>query len=133
VNYLQANRARLQVMKEYERATREVDFVVGGRPSGRDVSINPITSMTGHPAVSVPTGFNPNGTPASVVLTGRLYEEGRLLLAARAIEASSGIHDRHPALEIDPETPFSADFVTASALFRISKFPKRAFPDRSLD
>jgi Asp-tRNA(Asn)/Glu-tRNA(Gln) amidotransferase A subunit family amidase len=99
VDYLQANRARLQLMKEYERATREVDFVVGGRPSGRDLSINPITSMTGHPAVSVPTGFNPNGTPASVVLTGRLYEEGRLLLAARVIEASSGIHDRHPALD----------------------------------
>jgi Asp-tRNA(Asn)/Glu-tRNA(Gln) amidotransferase A subunit family amidase len=99
VDYLQASRARLLLMQEYERATRDVDFVIGGRPSGRALSINPITSMTGHPSVSVPTGFNRSGTPASVSLTGRLYEEGRLLLAARAIEAASGIHNRQPSLD----------------------------------
>jgi len=35
-------------------------------------------------------------------------------------------------LEIDPETPFSADFITVSPLFRMLSFSKRAFPDRSL-
>jgi hypothetical protein len=35
-------------------------------------------------------------------------------------------------LEIDPETPFSADFLTVSPLFRLLNFAKRAFPDRSL-
>ena len=99
VDYLQANRARLLLMQAYERATRDVEVVIGGRTSGRDLSINPITSVTGHPSVSVPTGFNGNGTPAGISLTGRLYQEGRLLLAARAIEAGSGIHDRRPALD----------------------------------
>jgi hypothetical protein len=37
-----------------------------------------------------------------------------------------------PTLEIDPETPFSADFVTVSPLFRFLNFAQRAFPDRSL-
>ena len=37
-----------------------------------------------------------------------------------------------PNLEIDPERPFSANFVTVSSLFRARSFRKRAFPDRSL-
>lgn len=99
VDYLQANRARLLLMQEYERATRGVDFIIGGRASGREFSTNPITSMTGHPVVAAPSGFNRNGSPLSVSITGRLYEEGRLLLAARAIESASGIHDRRPKLD----------------------------------
>ena len=35
-------------------------------------------------------------------------------------------------LEIDPERPFVANFVTTSPLFRTPNFRKRAFPDRSL-
>src|SRR5882672_8515660 len=37
-----------------------------------------------------------------------------------------------PNLEIDPERPLSANFVTVSSLFRTPNFRKRAFPDRSL-
>jgi Asp-tRNA(Asn)/Glu-tRNA(Gln) amidotransferase A subunit family amidase len=99
VDYLQANRARLLLMQEYERATRDVDFVLNARASGRMNTINPLTSMTGHPVVSAPTGFNSAGSPTSVALTGRLYQEGSLLVAARAVEAASGIHDRQPKLD----------------------------------
>ena len=39
---------------------------------------------------------------------------------------------RTPLLEIDPERPFSANFVTVSSLFQTQNFRKRAFPDRPL-
>jgi Asp-tRNA(Asn)/Glu-tRNA(Gln) amidotransferase A subunit family amidase len=98
VDYLQANRERLQLMDAYARATRDVDVVVSGAVTLDPRSLNPITSLTGHPAVAVPTGFRPNGTPTGFTLAGRLYDEAGLLVVARVLEAATGLGGRRPPL-----------------------------------
>ncbi len=98
VDYLQANRERLHIMDAYARATRDVDVVICGQVTLNDSSLNPITSLTGHPCVAVPTGFRPNGTPTGFTLAGRLYDEAGLLVAARVIEQATGLGGRKPAM-----------------------------------
>ena len=98
VDYLQANRERLRLMDLYARATRDVDVVVGGAVTLDPTSLNPITSLTGHPCIAVPTGFRPNGTPTGFTLGGRLYDEAGLMVVARVIEAATGLGGRRPAL-----------------------------------
>ena len=98
VDYLQANRERLRLMEAYARATQDVDVVIGGAVTLDATSLNPITSLTGHPAVAVPTGFRPNGTPTGFTLAGRLYDESGLLVVARVVEAATGLGGRRPGL-----------------------------------
>ena len=57
-----------------------------------------LTNLTGHPCVVLPNGFRENGTPASICFTGRLFQEGDLLLAAKAYQDATGFHRRHPDL-----------------------------------
>jgi Asp-tRNA(Asn)/Glu-tRNA(Gln) amidotransferase A subunit family amidase len=99
VDYLQANRERLRLMDGYARATSDVDVVIsGGVTLAATTSVNPITSLTGHPSIAVPTGFRDNGTPTGFTLTGRLYDEAGLMVVARVIEAATGLAGRHPIL-----------------------------------
>jgi len=72
--------------------------------AGIDVFITPsyannvllITNLTGHPAVTVPNGFQENGSPVSVSFIGRLFAEDRLLVAAKAYQDATGFHTKHP-------------------------------------
>jgi len=98
VDYLQANRERLRLMERYASATRDVDVVIGGAVTLDQSSLNPITSLTGHPCIAVPTGFRPNGTPTGFTLGGRLYDEAGLMVVARVIESATGLGSRRPAL-----------------------------------
>jgi Asp-tRNA(Asn)/Glu-tRNA(Gln) amidotransferase A subunit family amidase len=100
VDYLQANRVRMRLMEQYALATRDVDVVLGGRVTldGR-TSLNALTSMTGHPAIAVPTGFTSRGTPAGITLVGRLYDEATLLDAALLLERATGLQGRRPAID----------------------------------
>lgn len=97
VDYLQANRERYRLMEAYARATRDVDVVVaGGVTLTGATSLNPITSLTGHPAIAVPTGFRKNGTPTGLTFAGRLYDEAGLMTVARVVEAAIGSSGRRP-------------------------------------
>jgi Asp-tRNA(Asn)/Glu-tRNA(Gln) amidotransferase A subunit family amidase len=99
VDYLQANRLRYQLMRETARALSGLDVVVTTRPTlDSKTSVNPLTSLTGHPAVAVPNGFTAKGTPTGMVLVGRLYREGEMLLLARAYQERAGFHLRRPRL-----------------------------------
>lgn len=98
VDYLQANRERLRLMEAYARATQDVDVVIGGAVTLDATSLNPITSLTGHPAIAVPTGFRANGTPTGFTLAGRLYDEAGLLVVARVIESATGLAGRRPPI-----------------------------------
>ncbi len=99
VEYLQANRLRYRLMQEVARAMSEVDVLVTTRPTlDPKTSVNPITSLTGHPAVAVPNGFTAKGTPTGMVLVGRLYREGEMLLLAKAYQERTRFYQRRPAL-----------------------------------
>ena len=93
VEYLQANRIRRLLMEETAAVMAELDAVVSPWRA-----INPLTSMTGHPVVTVPNGFEADDTPTGVALVGRIYGEERLLRAAKALQDATDYHHRHPSL-----------------------------------
>jgi Asp-tRNA(Asn)/Glu-tRNA(Gln) amidotransferase A subunit family amidase len=98
VDYMQANRERLRLMDAYARATRDLDVVISGPVTLDVTSLNPITSLTGHPSIAVPTGFRANGTPTGFTLSGRLYDEAGLLIVARVIEQATGLGGKRPTM-----------------------------------
>ncbi len=54
-------------------------------------------TVTGHPAISVPCGFTPDGLPVGVQIVGRYRDELGLLQFARAFEARTQTGRRRPA------------------------------------
>ncbi|MGH7462430.1 MAG: amidase family protein, partial [Longimicrobiales bacterium] len=55
-------------------------------------------NLTGHPAVSLPSGFGKSGLPIGIQLVGRFRREADLLHAASLLEASQGLLSRWPVL-----------------------------------
>jgi aspartyl-tRNA(Asn)/glutamyl-tRNA(Gln) amidotransferase subunit A len=55
-------------------------------------------NLVGVPAVSVPCGYAPEGLPIGIQLTGRMWEEGRLVDLAAAYQAETDWHLQAPAL-----------------------------------
>ena len=93
VEYLQANRIRMLLMEEGARAMEDIDVLVAPWRS-----INPLTSMTGHPVVAVPNGFTEQVTPTGIAFMGSIYGEDKLLALAKAYQEATGFHERHPVL-----------------------------------
>jgi aspartyl-tRNA(Asn)/glutamyl-tRNA(Gln) amidotransferase subunit A len=54
-------------------------------------------SVTGHPALSMPTGLAGNGLPIGLQIVGRPFEEATVLRVAAALEAELGERRRPPA------------------------------------
>ncbi len=93
VEYVEANRVRTMVMHEMEKAMSGVDLFV--TPS-RFGSALLTTNLTGHPSVTVPSGFQDDGTPVSITFVGQLYGEAEMLTAAKAYQDATGYHLEHP-------------------------------------
>ncbi|MBI3993873.1 MAG: amidase [Candidatus Lambdaproteobacteria bacterium] len=55
-------------------------------------------SLAGHPAVSVPGGFTPEGLPVGLQIVGRHQQDLAVLQLAHAFEAATGFGQRHPPL-----------------------------------
>lgn len=60
-------------------------------------------SATGHPAISVPCGFTPEGLPIGIQLVGRHRDELGLLQLAHAFEQATGYWRQHPQLPLANE------------------------------
>jgi aspartyl-tRNA(Asn)/glutamyl-tRNA(Gln) amidotransferase subunit A len=58
-------------------------------------------NMTGHPALSIPCGWDSDGLPLGIQLIGRIGEDGRLLHAAALFEQLRPWAQRWPALSAD--------------------------------
>ena len=93
VDFLQANRIRMLLMEETAEAMAGLDAVVAPWRA-----INPLTSMTGHPVVTLPSGFGSNGFPTGVAFVGQVYGEGRLLAVAKAFQEATDYHLEHPSI-----------------------------------
>jgi len=89
VEYIQANRYRMRVMEQMDRAMANLDLFIGA-----DLTL---TNRTGHPVISMPNGFF-EGSPTALQMTGKLFGEPELLLLAYAIQSRTQHHLRHPAL-----------------------------------
>ncbi len=96
VEYIQANRVRSLVIQDMQHVFDTIDLYVA--PSfGGDNLLR--TNLTGHPCVVLPHGFTKEGTPTSISFIGQLFDEGRLLAAAKAYQDATEWHLRHPKLE----------------------------------
>lgn len=97
VDYLQANRRRTVIMQQVARALEAVDAVMFTTLTlDSATSLNPVMSLTGHPSIAVPNGFASTGSPAGVMFSGRLYQEGALLALAAAYERAAGPRRQPP-------------------------------------
>ncbi|HXR98625.1 MAG TPA: amidase [Terriglobales bacterium] len=98
VDYLNADRIRLQLMHQMEAMFKDFDVVVTPT-SGSQLAI---TNLTGHPAVILPNGFkSADGTPTSITFLGKLCGEEKMCVLARAYQEKTGFHLKHPDLDAE--------------------------------
>ncbi len=86
VEYLRAARVRTKLMQAMAERMAKVNLFIGWR---MDLAI---TNLTGHPTVVFPVGFRDNNgrpMPGSISLTGRLFDESRLLAVGHAIQQAA--------------------------------------------
>ncbi len=93
VEYLQANRHRKVLIEKFNQTIKDFDFIIS--PTfGRNQSLT--TNLTGHPAISVPNGFDKGGHPTSITLIGNLYDEAPILEAAFIFQQATDFDEKHP-------------------------------------
>ena len=93
VEYIQANRLRSLLMEDMAQVMSGIDAYLA--PS---FSYNVrLTNLTGLPCLALPNGFDPEGRPTSISLTGRLFDESRILALGRAYQQVTDHHSRQPA------------------------------------
>ncbi len=93
VEYIQANRLRYLLIQAMQKVFEKIDVYVA--PSfGGDNLLR--TNLTGHPAVVIPNGFNKEGSPTSISFIGNLFEEGKVLAVARAVQRATDFHLKQP-------------------------------------
>jgi Asp-tRNA(Asn)/Glu-tRNA(Gln) amidotransferase A subunit family amidase len=95
VQYVQAQRARTMLMREYADLFEKID--VFACPSFGASSLG-ATNLTGHPTVVVPNGFREDGTPTSICFTSGLYREGDAVALAHLYQSKSDWHKARPTL-----------------------------------
>ena len=72
---------------------QEFRSAIGG--SAKDI-LGAVGNGAGLPAISVPNGFTDTGLPTGMQFLGRAYEENTVLAVARAYQALTDWHKRHP-------------------------------------
>lgn len=90
VEYIQANRARFRLMETYHEFFEGIDVLIGS-------ALGP-TNLTGHPEMAFPHGFDSDGQPAVLRLTGKLFGEADILLLAHAYQQKTDFHLKRPKL-----------------------------------
>jgi aspartyl-tRNA(Asn)/glutamyl-tRNA(Gln) amidotransferase subunit A len=111
-DYLRALRLRGQMAREADRVLSSYDALVAPSRAtvatalgeefrsvaggGRADVMGAVGNGAGLPAISVPNGFGARGLPTGIQFMGRAYEENRVLAVARAYQALTDWHQRHP-------------------------------------
>jgi Asp-tRNA(Asn)/Glu-tRNA(Gln) amidotransferase A subunit family amidase len=89
VEFIQANRFRTRMMQQMDEAMADLDLFIGSQQA--------LTNRTGHPVVSMPSGFF-RGSPTALHFTGKLFGDSEILLLAHAFQAATDHHLKHPQL-----------------------------------
>jgi Asp-tRNA(Asn)/Glu-tRNA(Gln) amidotransferase A subunit family amidase len=95
VEYVNANRIRYLLIQKMADLFKEVDFYIAPSWEGDNLLL---TNLTGHPAVVLPNGFSDDGTPTSITFIGNLFDEGKIIAAAKFLQDASDFHKKHPDL-----------------------------------
>jgi Asp-tRNA(Asn)/Glu-tRNA(Gln) amidotransferase A subunit family amidase len=93
VEYINANRYRYQLCKSMYDFMKQYDVLIVPTFSGRQLAI---TNLTGNPVVTMPIGFNHSGSPLSITLVGKLYDEASILEAAKFYQDRTDFNKKHP-------------------------------------
>jgi Asp-tRNA(Asn)/Glu-tRNA(Gln) amidotransferase A subunit family amidase len=93
VEYINANRYRYQLCKNMYDFMKDYDVLIVPTFAGSQLAI---TNLTGNPVVCMPLGFNRNGSPVSITLMGRLYDEATILAAAKAYQDKTDFNKQRP-------------------------------------
>jgi Asp-tRNA(Asn)/Glu-tRNA(Gln) amidotransferase A subunit family amidase len=89
VQYIQANRFRTRVMHQLDEAMSGLDLFIGSRQT--------LTNRTGHPVVSLPSGFH-RGLPTALHFTGKIFGDAEILRLAHAFQTATDHHRQRPPL-----------------------------------
>ena len=96
VQYIQANRARTKLMEAFAKVFDGIDLFIGSQLG--------VTNLTGHPEISLVSGFDTRNQPMSLRFTGKLFGDEDILLLARAFQARTDFHLKRPNLEAPIKT-----------------------------
>jgi Asp-tRNA(Asn)/Glu-tRNA(Gln) amidotransferase A subunit family amidase len=96
VEYLQMNRQRMLMMQETAEALQGIDVYLAPHGGGPTTSAN---NLTGHPGITVPNGFAPDGTPTGIIFVGQLYAEAEAMTVAKAYQEATDWHTRRPEMQ----------------------------------
>jgi Asp-tRNA(Asn)/Glu-tRNA(Gln) amidotransferase A subunit family amidase len=87
VEFIQANRFRMRVMEQMDSTMSGLDLFVGSRQL--------LTNRTGHPVVSMPSGFH-RGMPTALHFTGQVLGDEVILQLAQAFQGATDHHLKRP-------------------------------------
>jgi Asp-tRNA(Asn)/Glu-tRNA(Gln) amidotransferase A subunit family amidase len=93
VEYVNACRMRTAIMQKVDPWLRQYDLLIAPPETGDQLAI---TNVTGHPSVTLPVGYHPDGTPGSISFIGQLYGEAQLLAFAKAFQDATPYNKQHP-------------------------------------
>src|SRR5665647_683751 len=93
VEYINANRHRYTLIQKVNDVIEKYDVIICPTWVGNQAAI---TNLTGHPAMSIPTGFDKNHSPTSITLVGKLYDEATILAIAKVYQDATQWNKMHP-------------------------------------
>ncbi len=110
--YLQAQRIRRLIARDFSEAFKQCDLIVG--PAAPSVAFDlaakrddpvqmylddlytiPI-NLAGLPGMSIPCGFGAKGRPVGLQIVGNYFDEARMLAAAHMFQRATDWHSRRP-------------------------------------
>lgn len=93
VEYLQANRHRSLLIEAFHSLIKEYDLILSPTYGGNQLLL---TNLTGHPALSLPNGFDEKGRPTSMTLLANYFGEDKLIMLANAYQKQYRYHGLVP-------------------------------------
>lgn len=95
VEYVQANRVRHLLLRQWDAVVREADAYVAPALTGDHLLAS---NLTGHPCIVVPNGFTDADSPHSITFCGKLYDEATVLAVAKVYQDAVDFDERRPPL-----------------------------------
>ena len=93
VEYINGNRIRQKLIVEMNVLMKKYDVLVVPSLEGNALLL---TNLSGHPSITVPSGFSEKGTPTSITFLGNLYDEGTIIAFAKYYQDMTGYHLKRP-------------------------------------
>lgn len=94
VEYLQANRHRTLLIEAFHQLIKDYDLILSTTYGGNQLLQ---TNLTGHPALSLPNGFDDKGRPTSITLVANYFGEDKLIMLANAYQKQYRYHGLVPS------------------------------------